>query len=68
MNDDDWNVYRAIVRPLGVHEPTLATHHVSPSYSLTQSKTAGESDGEREELELSEISKVLEKHDPSFMR
>lgn len=33
-----------------------------------QSKTAGESDSEREDMELSEISKVLEKHDPSFSR
>jgi hypothetical protein len=33
---------------------------------MFQSKTAGESDSEREDMELSEISKVLEKHDPSF--
>ena len=33
---------------------------------MLQSKTAGESDSEREDMELSEISKVLEKHDPSF--
>lgn len=44
---------------------TTASFTVS---SLPQSKTAGESDGEKEELELSEISKVLEKHDPSFMK
>ena len=35
---------------------------------MFQSKTAGESDSEREDMELSEISKVLEKHDPSYNR
>ena len=35
---------------------------------LPQSKHAGESDGERDEAELSEISKLLEKHDPTFMK
>ncbi|KAL5467704.1 hypothetical protein EMCRGX_G031967 [Ephydatia muelleri] len=34
----------------------------------TISKHAGESDGEKDEAELSEISKLLEKHDPAFMK
>lgn len=34
----------------------------------TINKHAGESDGERDEAELSEISKLLEKHDPTFMK
>ena len=36
--------------------------------SASQSKHAGESDGEKDEAELSEISKLLEKHDPAFMK
>jgi actin-related protein 5 len=44
MNDDDWNVYRAI------------------------SRDTGGSDSEREDIELADIKKVLDKHDPGYMR
>ena len=33
-----------------------------------QDKHAEDSDSEREEMELGEIVKLLEKHDPSYMR
>lgn len=44
MNDDDWNVYRAINRD------------------------TGGSDSEREDIELADIKKVLDKHDPGYMK
>ena len=33
-----------------------------------QSKNGGGSDSEKEDSEISEINKVLEKHDPGFMK
>ena len=33
-----------------------------------QDRHAADSDSEREEMELGEIVKLLEKHDPSYMR
>ena len=36
--------------------------------SIPKSKNAGDSDSEKEDAELSDIAKVLEKHDPAFMR
>ena len=38
---------------------------ISQILFTSQSKTAGESDSEKEEAELTEINKLLVKHDPS---
>ena len=42
---------------------TSSTHLLPP-----QSRDAGGSDSEREDAELADIKKVLEKHDPGYMR